>query len=193
MSGKSGFLMLLMFVIILLTTNLAEAAKDGDDAGVIKNFAVVGFPTIAKGSDNDWLGVGLGDDLATRLAQVEGMISVERFHVNEMLAINKINMLREGIKLSEYGLLVSEDTDIEEKKRLLNIGKVIEGGEMIAASYVIVGSLWMDGPYGEKDTTIKANARVVNTKTSQVLKAVSVEGAGDTNGYMRLQEDLADA
>jgi hypothetical protein len=51
----------------------------------------------------------------------------------------------------------------------------------------------MVGKFGEKSTVLRANVRVVRTETGEVLEAVRAEGSGDQKGYMRLEEDLAEA
>lgn len=163
-----------------------EAASAGRKEDITRNFAVVGFPTIAQGTDNDWLGIGLGEDLATWLSQVDGTFAVERLQLNLVLAAAKVNMLTE--RVSE-----AKQADKREEERLVTLSKVIKGGRMVAADYMIVGSLWMVGKFGEKSTVLRANVRVVRTETGEVLEAVRAEGSGDQKGYMRLEEDLAEA
>jgi outer membrane protein assembly factor BamB len=183
---RMGFFFLLFSILFTLFSHLCfSASLQGDkDSHPSYNFAVVGFPTHAPGTGNDWLGVGLGEDLSTRLSQVDGIFPVERLQINLLMASANMNMLAEG---------VSEKGGKAEDERLKKIGDVLKGGSFFGASRIIIGSLIMTGSYGDRNSTLVANARVVDAETGRITKAVSVTGTGDAKGYMRLQEDLAEA
>jgi outer membrane protein assembly factor BamB len=172
------------FFFFFSATCLAEFSQKDKTSSISSTFAVVGFPTHAPGTGNDWLGVGLGEDLSTRLSQVEGIFPVERLQINLLMASVNMNMLAEG---------VSEKGGKAEDERLKKIGDVLKGGSFFGASRIIIGSLIMTGSYGDRNSTLVANARVVDAETGRITKAVSVTGTGDAKGYMRLQEDLAEA
>jgi len=154
-----------------------------------KTFAVSGFPVIgAKAEEFSWLGVGLGDDLSTRLSRCEGsLFQVERLQFNEVLRAAKLNMLAEGVSKAEQ-------PDEEETRRLLAIADKAgqAEGDYRGADYVLVGSLWVQGEYGNADCRLHANVRMVSVATSEIISGVTADGEGSHRGYAELQERLAE-
>jgi outer membrane protein assembly factor BamB len=181
-------------LILVFTSQVFAAPQPSKQEKQIqlKTFAVSGFPVYAPKADEiSWLGVGLGDDLATRLSLCgKSLQQVERLQFNEVLRASGYEMLSEG---------VSDDTipSENEKQRLRGIvqkaashkdGHALTHG----AAYVIVGSLWMDGEYGKENSRMHANVRLVNVETSEIISGVKAEGTGTHDGFVALQESLAE-
>ena len=83
-----------------------------------RTFAVSGFPVIAaRATEYSWLGVGLGDDLATRLARCDQhLFQVERLQFNEVLRAQKVEMLTQGVS-------DTAEPDAAERERLMGLAQ----------------------------------------------------------------------
>jgi len=69
-----------------------EKAAGGKE-DLTRNFAVVGFPTIAHSTDNDRLGIGFGEDLVTLLSKMDKTFAVERFQLNLVFTAAKVSCI----------------------------------------------------------------------------------------------------
>jgi len=158
---------------------------------ILSSFAVSGFSVIGENSEAySWLGVGLGDDLSTRLSNCKGtLIELERLKFNDVLKAANDDMLTQKVSWDET-------LNFEEKVRLLGINKKAKyGADKIgtvwAARYIIVGSLWIDGLYGSEDCLLHVNVRIVDVKTSEIISGITIESSGTYFGFIKLQENLA--
>ncbi|MCC8998166.1 MAG: PQQ-binding-like beta-propeller repeat protein [Candidatus Contendobacter sp.] len=155
-----------------------------------RTFAVSGFPVIgARSTDYSWLGVGLGDDLATRLARCDQhLFQVERLQFNEVLRAQRVEMLTQGV--SE-----TAEPDAAERQRLNDLAQATRTsfqGQKWGARYVIIGSLWLEGTYPQEHARLKANVRLVDVATGQIISGAQATSEGSETGYLRLQEQLAE-
>lgn len=152
-------------------------------------FAVSGFPVISARADYSWLGVGLGDDLATRLARCDRhLFQVERLQFNDVLRAQQMEMLTQGVSAA----LEPDATEHAQLQQLAQATRASFPGQKWGARYVIVGSLWLEGAYPQDQARLKANVRLVEVATGQILSSVQASSDGSEDGYVHLQEQLAE-
>lgn len=186
----------LLAILALLSVFPALAAPRPDESKPPaakpepRTFAVSGFPVIAtRATEYSWLGVGLGDDLATRLARCDQhLFQVERLQFNEVLHAQQVEMLTQGVS-------AAVEPEVAERKRLMGLAQVTRTsyqGQKWGAQYLIVGSLWLEGAYPQDQSRLKANVRLVNVATGQIVSSIQASSYGNESGYVLLQEQLAE-
>jgi TolB-like protein/predicted Ser/Thr protein kinase/Tfp pilus assembly protein PilF len=109
--------------------------------------AVAGFANITQRAEDDWLGTGLTETVTTALQEIEGLEVWGRDRLRESLQ-------RLDVETEELGL---EDA--------------VELGHMTGARWVLAGG------YQRQDEQVRVTARVVETETAKILRAVKLDGS----------------
>ena len=155
---------------VLLTTWIgATAATAPDQAPAQPRYlAVVGLKTLGATATNGWLGVAVGEELATRLgSDRQHVCTLERLQLNELLATRgqPAPMLALGGKSAEAD------------RRCANVLRSARSSQKLAgADALLLGSVICTPP------ALKATTRLVNVETGAVEAAVLTEtpyAAGD--------------
>ena len=109
-----------------------------------RRVAIVPFQNQLPNTDTDWISVGVAETLATKLAELPGLSTVERTRISKVIKDHKL------------------------RAALGEIRTAVKIGKLVGAERVLVGS------YAKKGTNIQFNVRVVDVATGVVLNSASV-------------------
>jgi len=108
--------------------------------------AVAGFANITRRAEDEWLGTGLAETVTTALQEIEGLEVWGRDRLRESL--QRLN------------------TEAQE----LQVEDAIELGHMTGARWVLAGG------FQRQDEQVRVTARVVETESGRVVRAVKLDG-----------------
>ncbi|MDA8427177.1 MAG: FlgO family outer membrane protein [Treponema sp.] len=119
--------------------------------------SILYFDNLAKSADFDWLGIGLSDMLTTDLASSRLVTVVERERLAKVLKEQELQL---------SGLTRESDA--------VRVGEILAVKDIVYGSYVVAGS------------SLRIEARLVDTRSAAVLAAVGAEGTtGEVLGLER--------
>ena len=140
---------------------------------VRKFLAVTGFNTHSGESELAWLGAGLGEELATRLATDK-----ERFEVLERLQISNVLAARE-VAGSVLDLDAEDEATGQAAAEALK--EALERKKLYGADYLLCGSLTCEAD------KLRANTRLIGTATTVISETLPVDVPRTEKG---LEHDL---
>ena len=153
---------LFLFVIVSVTMTAVQATAQFNPESQIAQenqkptIAITTFKHLSAYPENGWVAMSFSESLTVKLKRL-----YERFHVVERLRVYDV--------ARERGL-DPEDIPSAPPQQQREIGS------MLGASYLIVGSVSLQGLADQPTTPVLANMRTVDVRTGEVQEATSVSG-----------------
>ena len=161
-------------------------AHGNDEAGLKPRYvAVVGFKTLSSGGDDEsWMGVGLGEELATRLSMAGNAIkTIERLQLSEILAPCAVLPGVPPAQTVPHMVIGDENPELD-KACAAALRQAKTSGTLYSADALIVGTLLCDGQF------LSATTRLVDVETGAVQWGVTARVPG-SRGSVEAVRSLA--
>jgi len=161
----------------------------GNAAPVPRYLAVVGFKTLSfGGEDEGWLGIGLGEELATRLSMAGNVIrSVERLQLSEILVTCAATPGLATTQATPHSAFGDESPELD-KACAATLRQATALGTLQGADLLLLGTLLRD------EQTLRATTRLVDVRTGALQSAVTAQvpcAGGSIGGVRALAATLA--
>ena len=140
--AATGLMAALLAIRLVPTVSAQEIAARGAGEGV----AVLPFANITQAPEDDWIGAGIAETVATDLEQTGGLTVVGR----RVMAV------------AVGGVTAAERADEDET--------VVEAGRLVGARWVVSGG------YQRLGDRLRITARVVNVESATVVRSSRVDG-----------------
>ncbi len=127
-----------------------------------RKIAVLPFDNLSKDKDFDWVKEAISETLTTKFANA-GLPTLERSNMKKVL---------EEISLSQ-------SSDISDEKTAIKVG------QMHGAGILVIGAFQKSG------SVCRITARLVDTETGEIIKAVEKTGSFDGASLFKLQDEVA--
>ncbi|MCX7933763.1 MAG: PQQ-binding-like beta-propeller repeat protein [Planctomycetota bacterium] len=157
------------WLLILAWTAAAGAAEEATPALRHSprpvSLAVFTFANLTGSAAHDWLGTGFAEALTDKLSHVDRLALRNRREVADIARISRID------------------------QRQVDENNAAEIAKLIGADFLIFGAVQAAGPADQPAARLRATARLVETSTGRISRALQVDG--QMAGLFELQRRLA--
>jgi len=142
----------------------------GNGVPVPRYVAVVGFKTLSYGEEAEpWLGIGLGEELATRLSMAENAIrTVERLQLSDILATCAAQPGLVAAQAVPHTAIGDENPELD-KACAAALRQANTTGTLQGADLLLLGTLLRD------EHALRAATRLVDVQTGVLQSAVTAQ------------------
>jgi len=143
---------------------LAAGAAAAGEAQRGRLIAVLPLKNLRTDAESDWIGVGAGETLTTKLVGVPGLVAVERSQVKKVVEEQKFQSMA-----------------ITDPETAVKVGK------LLGAERIVIGT------FAPHEGHVMFNVRVVDVQTGAILSTASVTGKLEGKGLFEAFYKLAEA
>lgn len=149
-------MLLILFITVFSIELSAQEASVTSQPKEKPTIAITTFENLSAYAENSWVAMSFSESLTGKFKNL-----YERFRLVERIRIYDV--------IRENGL-------DPEKTDSLNADKQKEIGRFMGATYLILGSVSLQGSADDVKTPIMANARMVDVGTGEIRQAESIKG-----------------
>jgi len=129
------------------------------------SIAILSFENLTNDPEHEWIAIGFSETLTEKLSFLPRLSVMGRRRVSDILR-------PAGVKQAE----VKEDS-------------AEQVGKLLSVDQVITGSVQLSSDLGSSETTVLISARIINARTAQITKTLSI--SGQTSDIFGMQDELS--